>query len=259
MSPENVQVSERAGALATACLSAASSWRASARRSSTGGARRHVGRRPRDAPPVGPDARPEPSPEAAVGGLRRDLARLLVKDSALDDLHQGGRGPSERQAAAAPALTPISPPPPPLPSVQKENVSPARGASNNSAAASDGSTAYATTTRRSSSPTRPSTSSATAASSRRTSAISAGRADRLRRLVRASTRPIDYARRCRAGGRRRARPSPCASATPSTSRASAASGTPAKGRLPLRALFRVISSSRSYAAQKHTAALWVKT
>ena len=115
---------ERAGALATA-LSLSRVQRARLRaaffnrwRATTLAAAVHATRRLLD-----PTPRAEPSPEAAIGALRRDLARLLVKDSALDE--------SCIKAAAARAsakrrrrpLTPISPPPPP-PSVQKENVSP---------------------------------------------------------------------------------------------------------------------------------------
>ena len=123
MTPENLQVS-RAGALAAA-LNARRVQRARLRaaffnrwRATTLAAAVHATRRLLD-----PTPRAEASPQAAIGALRRDLARVLVKDSALDE--------SCIKAAAARAsakrrrrpLTPISPPPPP-PSTQKENVSP---------------------------------------------------------------------------------------------------------------------------------------
>ena len=86
MSPENVQVSRRAGALAAA-MNARRVQRARLRaaffnrwRATTLSAAVHATRRLID-----PTPRAEPSPEAAIGALRRDLARLLVKDSALDE------------------------------------------------------------------------------------------------------------------------------------------------------------------------------
>ena len=193
-----------------------------------------------------PKPRAEPSPEAAVGALRRDLARLLVKDSALDE--------SCIKAAAARAsakrrhrpLTPISPPPPP-PSVQKENVSPgARRVKQLGRGIRRLYDAYATTHAKKLFP------DAAVDLFRDCGVVPAyASADDIKTVV--GTEPIDYDGFCRAVAELGHVCFCHAVDVEGVGRVSV----PAKDDDPLRALFRVISSSKAfYAAQKHTAALW---
>ena len=246
MTPENLQVS-RAGALATA-LSLRRVQRARLRaaffnrwRATTLAAAVHATRRLLD-----PTPRAEPSPEAAIGALRRDLARLLVKDSALDE--------SCIKAAAARAsakrrrrpLTPISPPPPP-PSVQKENVSPgARRVKQLGHGIRRLYDAYATTHAKKLFP------DAAVDLFRDCGVVPAyASADDIKAAV--GTAPIDYDGFCRAVAELGHVCFCHAVDVEGVGRV----WTPAKDDDPLRALFRVISSSKAfYAAQKHTAALW---
>ena len=238
---------ERAGALATA-LSLSRVQRARLRaaffnrwRATTLAAAVHATRRLLD-----PTPRPEPSPEAAIGALRRDLARVLVKDSALDE--------SCIKAAAARAsakrrrrpLTPISPPPPP-PSVQKENVSPgARRVKQLGRGIRRLYDAYATTHAKKLFP------DAAVDLFRDCGVVPAyASADDVREAV--GTAPIDYDGFCRAVAELGHVCFCHAVDVEGVGRVSV----PAKDDDPLRALFRVISSSKAfYAAQKHTAALW---
>ncbi len=236
---------ERAGALATA-LSLSRVQRARLRaaffnrwRATTLAAAVHATRRLLD-----PTPRAEPSPEAAIGALRRDLARLLVKDSALDE--------SCIKAAAARAsakrrrrpLTPISPPPPPP---SKENVSPgARRVKQLGRGIRRLYDAYATTHAKKLFP------DAAVDLFRDCGVVPAhASADDVREAVGAA--PIDYDGFCRAVAEL---------GHVCFCRAVDVEGvgrvwTPARDDDPLRALFRVISSSKAfYAAQKHTAALW---
>ena len=246
MTPENLQVS-RAGALAAA-LNARRVQRARLRaaffnrwRATTLAAAVHATRRLLD-----PTPRPEPSPEAAIGALRRDLARLLVKDSALDE--------SCIKAAAARAsakrrrrpLTPISPPPPP-PSVQKENVSPgARRVKQLGRGIRRLYDAYATTHAKKLFP------DAAVDLFRDCGVVPAyASADDIKTVV--GTEPIDYDGFCRAVAELGHVCFCHAVDVEGVGRVSV----PTKDDDPLRALFRVISASKAfYAAQKHTAALW---
>ena len=262
---------ERAGALATA-LSLSRVQRARLRaaffnrwRATTLAAAVHATRRLLD-----PTPRAEPSPEAAIGALRRDLARLLVKDSALDE--------SCIKAAAARAsakrrrrpLTPISPPPPPP---SKENVSPgARRVKQLGRGIRRLYDAYATTHAKKLFPDA-------AVDLFRDCGVVPAHADDIK--IRGAE-PIDYdgssaASRTSTGiDRGDAVPADAGNDSVHTGfcRAVAELGhvcfcravdvegvgrvwTPARDDDPLRALFRVISSSKAfYAAQKHTAALW---
>ena len=269
---------ERTGALAAA-LNARRVQRARLRaaffnrwRATTLAAAVHATRRLLD-----PTPRPEPSPEAAVGALRRDLARLLVKDSALDE--------SCIKAAAARAsakrrrrpLTPISPPPPP-PSVQKENVSPgARRVKQLGRGIRRLYDAYATTHAKKLFP------DAAVDLFRDCGVVPAhASADDIKAVV--GTEPIDYDGSSAASTRLTSTWIDRGDAVPADAgndsvhtgfcRAVAELGhvcfcravdvegvgrvwTPARDDDPLRALFRVISSSKAfYAAQKHSAALW---
>ena len=245
MSPENVQVSRRAGALAAA-MNARRVQRARLRaaffnrwRATTLSAAVHATRRLLD-----PTPRPEPSPEAAVGALRRDLARLLVKDSALDE--------SCIKAAAARAsakrrrrpLTPISPPPPPP---SKENVSPgARRVKQLGRGIRRLYDAYATTHAKKLFP------DAAVDLFRDCGVVPAhASADDVREAVGAA--PIDYDGFCRAVAELGHVCFCHAIDVEGVGRV----WTPAKDDDPLRALFRVISSSKAfYAEQKNTATLW---
>ena len=238
---------ERAGALATA-LSLSRVQRARLRaaffnrwRATTLAAAVHATRRLLD-----PTPRAEPSPEAAIGALRRDLARLLVKDSALDE--------SCIKAAAARAsakrrrrpLTPISPPPPP-PSVQKENVSPgARRVKQLGRGIRRLYDAYATTHAKKLFP------DAAVDLFRDCGVVPAyASADDIKTVV--GPEPIDYDGFCRAVAELGHVCFCHAVDVEGVGRV----WTPARDDDPLRALFRVISSSKAfYAAQKHTAALW---
>jgi hypothetical protein len=236
---------ERAGALAMVlslswvqrarlCAAFFNRWRAT-----TLSAAVHATRRLLD-----PTPRPEPSPEAAVGALRRDLARLLVKDSALDE--------SCIKAAAARAsakrrrrpLTPISPPPPPP---SKENVSPgARRVKQLGRGIRRLYDAYATTHAKKLFP------DAAVDLFRDCGVVPAhASADDVREAVGAA--PIDYDGFCRAVAELGHVCFCHAIDVEGVGRV----WTPAKDDDPLRALFRVISSSKAfYAAQKHTTALW---
>ena len=245
MSPENVQVSRRAGALAAA-MNARRVQRARLRaaffnrwRATTLSAAVHATRRLLD-----PTPRPEPSPEAAVGALRRDLARLLVKDSALDE--------SCIKAAAARAsakrrrrpLTPISPPPPPP---SKENVSPgARRVKQLGRGIRRLYDAYATTHAKKLFP------DAAVDLFRDCGVVPAyASADDIKAAV--GTAPIDYDGFCRAVAELGHVCFCHAVDVEGVGRVSV----PAKDDDPLRALFRVVSSSEAfYAAQKHSAVLW---
>ena len=245
MSPENVQVSRRAGALAAA-MNARRVQRARLRaaffnrwRATTLSAAVHATRRLLD-----PTPRPESSPEAAVGALRRDLARLLVKDSALDE--------SCIKAAAARAsakrrrrpLTPISPPPPPP---SKENVSPgARRVKQLGRGIRRLYDAYATTHAKKLFP------DAAVDLFRDCGVVPAyASADDIKAAV--GTAPIDYDGFCRAVAELGHVCFCHAIDVEGVGRVSV----PTKDDDPLRALFRVISASKAfYAAQKHTAALW---
>ena len=238
----------RAGALATALglrrvqrsrLRAAlfNRWRAT-----TLAAAVHATRRLLD-----PTPRAEPSPEAAIGALRRDLARLLVRDSTLDE--------SCIKAAAARAsakrrrrpLTPISPPPPP--SIQKENVSPgARRVKQLGRGIRRLYDAYAMTHAKKLFP------DAAVDLFRDCGVVPAyASADDIKTAV--GTEPIDYDGFCRAVAELGHVCFCHAVDVEGVGRV----WTPrsAKDDDPLRALFRVISSSKAfYTAQKHTAALW---
>jgi len=244
MSPENVHVARRAGALAAA-LNARRVQRARLRaaffsrwRATTLSAAVHATRRLLD-----PTPRAEPSPEAAIGALRRDLARLLVKDSALDE--------SCIKAAAARAsakrrrrpLTPISPPPPP----SKENVSPgARRVKQLGRGIRRLYDAYATTHAKKLFP------DAAVDLFRDCGVVPAyASADDIKTVV--GTEPIDYDGFCRVVAELGHVCFCHAVDVEGVGRV----WTPSEGDDPLRALFRVISSSKAfYAAQKHTAALW---
>ena len=245
MSPENVQVSRRAGALAAA-MNARRVQRARLRaaffnrwRATTLAAAVHATRRLLD-----PTPRPEPSPEAAIGALRRDLARVLVRDSTLDE--------SCIKAAAARAsakrrrrpLTPILPPPPPI---EKENVSPgARRVKQLGRGIRRLYDAYATTHAKKLFP------DAAVDLFRDCGVVPAyASADDIKAVV--GTEPIDYDGFCRAVAELGHVCFCHAVDVEGVGRVSV----PAKDDDPLRALFRVISSSKAfYAAQKHTAALW---
>ena len=171
---------------------------------------------------------------------------MLVKDSALDE--------SCIKAAAARAsakrrrrpLTPISPPPPP-PSVQKENVSPgARRVKQLGRGIRRLYDAYATTHAKKLFP------DAAVDLFRDCGVVPAhASADDVREAVGAA--PIDYDGFCRAVAELGHVCFCHAIDVEGVGRV----WTPAKDDDPLRALFRVISSSKAfYAAQKHTTALW---
>ena len=244
MSPEHVHVARRAGALAAA-LNARRVQQARLRaaffnrwRATTLAAAVHATRRLLD-----PTPRAEPSPEAAVGALRRDLARVLVRDSTLDE--------SCIKAAAARAsakrrrrpLTPISPPPPPI---EKENVTPgARRVKQLGRGIRRLYDAYATTHAKKLFP------DAAVDLFRDCGVVPAyASADDIKTVV--GTEPIDYDGFCRAVAELGHVCFCHAVDVEGVGRVSVA-----KDDDPLRALFRVISSSKAfYAAQKHTAALW---